>query len=61
MKKRLYMTHMKNFIFRVAGSNTVGRDNNGDGVPDEPLIYAFKDSETTVEFPLNFCPGNILT
>lgn len=55
------MTHMKNFIFRVAGSNTVGRDNNGDGVPDEPLIYAFKDSETTVEFPLNFCPGNILT
>jgi len=44
---------------RVSGANTIGKDMNGDGIPDKPLVYTFKESETRVEFPLNFCPGKL--
>ena len=43
--------------FRVSGSWTIGTDTDGDGQPDVPLKYSFKNSETYVEFPLKFCPG----
>ena len=43
-------------IFRLSGSNTVGRDTDGDGVPDIPLVYDMEEG-SRIEFPLNFCPG----
>ena len=43
-------------IFRLSRSNTVGRDSDGDGVPDIPLTYDMEEG-SRIEFPLNFCPG----
>ena len=43
-------------LFRLSGSNTVGKDTDGDGVPDVPLIYDMEEG-SRIEFPLNFCPG----
>ena len=43
-------------LSKVSGSHTVGKDLNGDGIPDIPLVYTF-DATSEVEFPLNFCPG----
>ncbi len=45
------------YFSRVGGPHTIGKDTNGDGIPDVPLVYTFKESQTRVEFPLNFCPG----
>ena len=41
---------------RLDGSNTIGSDMDGDGLPDNPLVYEM-DEGSVVEFPLNFCPG----
>ena len=41
---------------RLDGSNTIGSDMDGDGLPDVPLRYEM-DEGSVVEFPLNFCPG----
>ena len=41
---------------RLDGSNTIGTDMDGDGLPDIPLVYEM-DEGSVVEFPLNFCPG----
>ena len=35
----------------------MGRDSNGDGVPDQRLVYTFEKTTTQVTFPLGFCPG----
>ena len=42
--------------FRLSGANTVGKDTDGDGVPDTPLVYDMEEG-SRIEFPLNFCPG----
>ena len=34
----------------------MGRDTDGDGVPDIPLVYDMEEG-SRIEFPLNFCPG----
>jgi hypothetical protein len=41
---------------RLSGSNTVGTDVTGDGIPDIPLTYEMTEG-SVIEFPLNFCPG----
>ena len=43
-------------LSKMGGGNTVGRDMDGDGIPDIPLRYTFEET-SEVEFPLNFCPG----
>ncbi len=42
---------------KLSGSQTVGRDTDGDGIPDVPLRYEFDDSKSVVQFPLGFCPS----
>ena len=41
---------------RLDGANTIGKDLDGDGLPDMALRYEM-DEGSVVEFPLNFCPG----
>ncbi len=43
---------------RVSFSHTIGRDSDSDGRPDIPLRYEVEDSESVVQFPLGFCPGD---
>ena len=43
-------------ILRLSGSHTIGKDLDGDGLPDIPLIYDMEEG-SRIEFPLNFCPG----
>ncbi len=43
---------------KVGGHTTVGRDVDGDGVPDMKLRYEFDNSDTVVQFPLGFCPAS---
>ena len=41
---------------KISGAFTIGKDINGDGLPDVPLAYDIGE-RSRVEFPLNFCPG----
>ena len=45
---------------KLSGSTTVGKDINGDGIPDIPLRYEFANSKSVVQFPLGFCPNTTL-
>ena len=42
---------------KLSGSQTVGKDINGDGIPDIPLRYTFDNSDSVIQFPLGFCPS----
>ena len=44
----------KGMILRLSGSHTIGKDLDGDGLPDIPLIYDMEEG-SRIEFPLNFC------
>ena len=35
----------------------IGKDIDGDDIPDVPLRFEMDDSKTVIEFPLGFCPG----
>ncbi|XP_059084074.1 uncharacterized protein LOC131881274 [Tigriopus californicus] len=43
---------------KLSGQRTVGRDTNGDGIPDRKLRFEFDNSNSVVQFPLGFCPGS---
>lgn len=42
---------------KLGGQSTVGRDIDGDGIPDRKLRFEFDNSDTVVQFPLGFCPS----
>ena len=44
--------------YRINHAFTIGKDTNGDGIPDKPLRYEISASRTVIEFPLGFCPGD---
>ena len=46
-----------NVFYRVSGTSTIGKDINGDNIPDIPLRYEIEDSKSVVQFPLGFCPS----
>ena len=48
---------MQMIMSKLSGKSTVGRDINGDGIPDIPLRYEFDASKSVVQFPLGFCPS----
>ena len=35
----------------------IGKDTDGDGIPDQPLRFEMDDSKSVFQFPLGFCPG----
>ena len=35
----------------------IGKDTDGDGIPDVPLRFEMDDSKSVIQFPLGFCPG----
>ena len=43
---------------KLSGANTIGKDVDGDGLPDMPLVYDMEEG-SRIEFPLNFCPGKL--
>ena len=42
---------------KIPWSTTIGKDTDGDGVPDQKLRYEFDNSQSVIEFPLGFCPA----
>ena len=48
---------MQMIMAKMAGSSTVGRDTNNDGIPDRPLRFEFDNSKSVIQFPLGFCPS----
>ena len=42
---------------RIPGDKIVGKDIDGDMIPDVPLFYELQDSKLRVQFPLGFCPS----
>ena len=48
---------MQMIMSKLSGKSTVGRDLDGDGIPDVPLRYEFDSSQSVVQFPLGFCPS----
>jgi hypothetical protein len=42
---------------KISGKNCLGRDMDGDGIPDRPLRFEFDNSKSVVEFPIGFCPS----
>jgi hypothetical protein len=49
---------VKMIMTRLAWSHTIGKDITGDGYPEIPLRFTFEDSESVIQFPLGFCPGD---
>ena len=49
---------VKIIMGKVSYSDTIGTDTTGDLYPEHPMRYEFEDSQTVVEFPLGFCPGD---
>lgn len=45
-------------LSRLPYSRTIGKDVTGDRYPDIPLRLTFEDSDSYIQFPLGFCPGN---
>ena len=37
----------------------IGKDTDGDGIPDVPLRFEMDGSRSVIQFPLGFCPGAI--
>ena len=37
----------------------IGKDTDGDGIPDVPLRFEMDSSRSVIQFPLGFCPGAI--
>ena len=42
---------------RLPANVYIGKDTDGDGIPDQPLRFEMEDSKSVIQFPLGFCPG----
>eukprot|EP00095_Tigriopus_kingsejongensis_P012226 maker-scaffold528_size145933-snap-gene-0.28 protein:Tk12226 transcript:maker-scaffold528_size145933-snap-gene-0.28-mRNA-1 annotation:"cobinamide adenolsyltransferase" len=49
---------IKMIMAKIPWSKTIGRDTDGDGWPDVPLRFEFDDSDSVIQFPLGYCPGD---
>ena len=45
------------FKHRLPANIYIGKDTDGDGIPDVPLRFEMEDSKSVIQFPLGFCPG----
>ncbi len=49
---------VKLLMSKMSYSDTIGKDTDGDGELDTEFSLEVEDSETRLEFPLGFCPGD---